>query len=80
MAHVGDVGDPGETAPGHSPGGRRLGGWGEPRMQMVTVSEIRKGKPCQTPTGSRRKVAQPTLFGHTEKGWIDMRCTTHPLP
>ena len=57
MAHVGDVGDLGGTAPRPSPGGRRPRGRGEPRMQMLTVSEIRKGKQFQTPTVSRRKIA-----------------------
>ena len=57
---------------------RRLGAGGEPRMPMLPVSEIRKGKPCQTPTVARRQGAQPTLFGHTERRWIDMRCTHIP--
>lgn len=34
-----------------------------PKMQMLTVSEILKGKRFLTPTVSGRKVAQPTLFG-----------------
>ncbi|MCY4614766.1 MAG: DNA methyltransferase [Nitrospira sp.] len=34
-----------------------------PKMQMLTVTEILKGKRFLTPTVSGRKAAQPTLFG-----------------
>ena len=34
-----------------------------PKMQMLTVTEILKGKRFLTPTVSGRKTAQPGLFG-----------------
>lgn len=45
------------------PGSLEILGKAYPRMQMLTVQEILKGKRFLTPTVAGRKAAQPTLFG-----------------
>ena len=63
------------------PGTARAAAWGPGRAENADGHGQRnsKGKAVfNLLRFSRRKVAQPTLFGHTERRWIDMRCTHIP--